>query len=641
MATRIKTVEFAFPSRNTSLAANTRNNFAAITLYLPETTSRTFRSVRMTITARDNVTTATSIGNQLMGIKLGAAAFSDVDPIATSSSNSGESGSYNIERDITSYFTTNFGGGASQTCQVAYRAVGAATINISAKLYITYEYDDSDATHVKTVKIPLDSDTGALTTTLTEIGTNQIPALDSFLPETSKVYRNIWFELYYNEYTVGTANDAQLGMQVDSGTEYLTGLHESALASSLMGVHFWDQGAAPAWSTASAHAFKLRSSTITTASTFNHVGVVLCVSYEFAANSSSIINSLELLLPVISGPYTAAAADAARSALTLLISEPGTIAQVQGGVLMTYKSGGSAVNPVVKLGAGTARTYTDPAVSAMGSYFHTQRCDSGGAGGSAWTLARGFNVLYVDVYTSAGTQPSSFCPILILNYTSGNDGNGGSRHNRTLSFNGVNTQTAVTGGILSPTQTAWLPDSEGWFLNNLGIISRNHNNGTSTQALSLRVEAASGELAGDNFYDTGTWFWPQLNELSAHITTFNLETVAHAFWDRWYNDPDTTRMSLTAARRFCFNSVIHTNLAMEFKVTKHSITKATAGTIAGSAGGTVTIEAYSPRFGKIGSTSRSGNGAYSIPWYDITENVKVYARESGTLLGASDEAVAA
>jgi len=57
VALRTKTIEYAFQSRNgAALAAATRYDFGAITLYIPETTSRTFRSVIVKVFCRDAVT---------------------------------------------------------------------------------------------------------------------------------------------------------------------------------------------------------------------------------------------------------------------------------------------------------------------------------------------------------------------------------------------------------------------------------------------------------------------------------------------------------------------------------------------------------------------------------------------------------
>lgn len=55
----------------------------------------------------------------------------------------------------------------------------------------------------------------------------------------------------------------------------------------------------------------------------------------------------------------------------------------------------------------------------------------------------------------------------------------------------------------------------------------------------------------------------------------------------------------------------------------------------------MTITAHRTASGeKIGETSRTGDGAYTLPWYDNTELVYTVARESGTLLARSDDGYA-
>ena len=78
---RTKSIEYAFPQNVASLATATRYDFGAITIYIPETASRTFRSVIVEVTCMDNVTVAASMTANLIGIKLGAVAFDD-DAIA-------------------------------------------------------------------------------------------------------------------------------------------------------------------------------------------------------------------------------------------------------------------------------------------------------------------------------------------------------------------------------------------------------------------------------------------------------------------------------------------------------------------------------------------------------------------------------
>jgi hypothetical protein len=151
MTIRQKTVEFPFVTNTASLATNTtlgtatRHDFAAITVYLPEATSRTFRSVVVQVTIRDVFTTITDVTAWRIGIKLGAVAFSDTD-VTQTLTNAGDHASFTFHLDVTSYFTSNFGSGASQTSQVgvAFATAAASNVtNITAKLIVTYDYDDS------------------------------------------------------------------------------------------------------------------------------------------------------------------------------------------------------------------------------------------------------------------------------------------------------------------------------------------------------------------------------------------------------------------------------------------------------------------------------------------------------------------
>lgn len=77
-------------------------------------------------------------------------------------------------------------------------------------------------------------------------------------------------------------------------------------------------------------------------------------------------------------------------------------------------------------------------------------------------------------------------------------------------------------------------------------------------------------------------------------------------------------------------------------ITYHTITYSITGTISGSGGGTVNVAAYRTDTGeKIGSTSRSGNGSYTITWYDNTIDVFAEALEDAAHMGRSDDDVAA
>ena len=199
MTIRTKTIEYAFPASEASVAAAGARAFTTLTIYIPETSSRTFRSCFVICYVQDNVTTAASPVSWRIQARLAAIALDTTGDGATVTdtiTNSGEQCSWIFTRDVTSLFTANFGAGTSQTFDVTLTIATSSTINASCKVVITYDYDDSATTRVKTVKIPIESAIGARTTSLVQIGSNQIPNLSTFCPEASKTFRDIFFEIY-------------------------------------------------------------------------------------------------------------------------------------------------------------------------------------------------------------------------------------------------------------------------------------------------------------------------------------------------------------------------------------------------------------------------------------------------------------
>jgi len=143
MTLRTNYIDIPIGHNEAGVAATTRYDFPAVTLIIPESPSRTFRSVEIELTCRGTETVATSVTAWLMGIKLGAVAFNDVT-ITSTIANTGEQQTLLFTRDVTSYFVTNFGTLNEQTCQVGTLITSVPVNNITARLRITYEYDDTE-----------------------------------------------------------------------------------------------------------------------------------------------------------------------------------------------------------------------------------------------------------------------------------------------------------------------------------------------------------------------------------------------------------------------------------------------------------------------------------------------------------------
>jgi hypothetical protein len=215
MATRLKTVHYAFPTL-ASLANNTLTNLTQRTIRLSETGTKTFRSVVAHVTFDDIITaTGGSLTTKTLNLRLGAAGYTSVAN-GNTLTNSGENHSFHLVADYTSHFTTNWSG-TSMTCdfQLQINQSSGTTlgmVNVCVTLEISYEYDDTSTLQVKTVMIPLNAPVGALTTGATTYDT--FPALDTYLPEASKTYRGMYVVVQGNEHRNAGTTDHTMTISV-------------------------------------------------------------------------------------------------------------------------------------------------------------------------------------------------------------------------------------------------------------------------------------------------------------------------------------------------------------------------------------------------------------------------------------------
>jgi len=647
MALRTKTIEYAFPFATGSVASGTARDFTGITVNIPENTSRTFRSVILEVTACDNVTSAASITAVLLGISVSPTARNDAT-VTQTITNSGENQSIIVTRDVTSYFQTNFTS-TSHTVGARLTVTGVTTINCTAKLIITYEYDDTgQTTRIKTVKIPVDGNNGNLTTSLAALGgvSNQIPNLDTFLPEDSKTYRDIFFEINAHNGGTGT-NTRVMTMRYNGSNSLASGAYQAALASD-----YWvrridkivsGQTGAIATNTTNT----VEASTANTDMPFPCLSGVLVVTYEYNhTNSTTILNSLQI--PAIDeagwngGPTSA---DKSRFYRSIFIQEPGPISLVQSGVLASYIDG-AAVSMVFNVGSQSNRTFAHGATVRCGGMHHMRRFDSsaiGGAGTAA--LARGLNDIQIDFYTTgtaSGTLGSNVSALIFLNYTSGKHPDGDGAHSHTTYW--LN-RAYATGGLVERLQysgatTPDIPEND-WYSISIGYEGKILTSGTAVGSLAFcfQTEIQSGEREGAGWLD----FYSSVYSSDPEIGPSLLWARARDDYKRHPRDADTSRLNPETARDYRFDvSQNATTIWQAIKlITYHSITYTVAGNITGSDGGTVYLDLIRTDTGEVVDTkTRTGDGSYSFTWYDDTIDMIVLAYENDTKKGASAQDVA-
>lgn len=660
MALRTKTVEYAFSAAITSVNSGSARNFSSITVYIPENTTRTFKSVWVEFSCLDNGTAA-SLTNYSATLTTNGTGSNKTSNQGIT--NSGENNSFMFTSDHTADFATSFGSSAtSQTVSFSCTVSGPATLNGYAKLIITYEYDDSAATtRLKTVRIPIDGNTGSLTTTLANLGgvASQIPALDTFLPEASKTYRSIFFEWLTHTGTTGTTGStltiAYNGTNVvdtswaSGGTtdtsnkriDNITAIINTTATNSLQA-----------------------SCSVTTGRQSPCLNGILVVTYEYDhSTTTSVLNSL--MIPIMdeagfSGATTTT--DKSRFTRKINVQEPGTITLVQSAVQMSYV-GSAAMTIDTRIGSQTSRTFAHPATMMVGNATHMRRLDADAVGGAGMTLARGFNDFVIDWFSTSktlGSAPSNMSGVLYLNYTSGVHPNGDAVHSHTvkwllipyapkptingsstagwLSTSGEANQITVSNAPVINATNYWLVSagfelncmySQATALTNVGI------------AVLGEIQSSEAEGAGWRPLYTG------LQSSDTETGGFNVMYArSRDDMKRWPLDTDTSRLDIETVRdyRIDTNCVATTTTGSIWQMvcltTWHAMTAAISGTISGSNGGTVNIKAFDDNGILLGTTSRTGDGTYSITWYDDTELVYVVAYEDSTHNGATYPAAA-
>lgn len=634
MATDIKTVEFASPTL-AAVTDNTLTSFTQITIELPESGSKTFRSVVATVSGMGTATATGNITSRQIQCRLGAAGYT-TNTNANLYTGSGEDIFMEHAVDLTSHFTTNWSG-TSMTfdAQVLIdgTATGIAWTNVSLNVSITYEYDDTATTQVKTVWLPLDAPVGAFATTKPGTATATIPDLDVALPEASKVYLNEHIVLIGN---TGAGADATITMQLDSTASHTSGTWEGVSATDMAFRYIWDCSAV--LDETNTMGFYLWGSV----AKFNHVQAYLVITYKFDASAANDI-FVSLRLPSSGGqPGTATGSSTNYLRVFAEVWLPeANITSAEQAYFAYWATPGVTAGLNMRLGTGSFVAYTDTGVMLAGHAAAMIRNDS------AFTLTQGKNIFTADVYNTETTQDlmAAFDGFFIINYTCDKPtgGHGAvSKSRRKWVGAPYNGASAI---VFTPSAMALdIPQSD-YYIQNIGVHCEFYCNSTQGGfAAMIDVERLSSENNGmtwDNICayaaasDFETGIYRTIVDCTPHFEQFPGDLREGFISIR--RPPETARrwrLQLTPQVAFWHSTSIW--------YTYHAQTWTVSGTVAGSAGGTVTLKLHRDETGNlVKSTTRSGNGSYSFTWYNPVEDMYVEAYEDGTHLGRSDTDVAA
>jgi hypothetical protein len=634
MTTRLKTVEFAHPTINGAIVDNTLTTCTQTTVYLPETGTKTFRSVVATVSASISGAAAGNLTTRQLQCRLGAAAYT-AHTNSNVITNSGEDLIVFHSVDLTAHFTANWSG-TSMTfdSQVLFDSVSTVpgASNACVSLSVTYEYDDTSTTQIKTVRIPLNWPVGALAVAKPGAAVATIPNLSTELPESSKVFRSTHVVIQGNAANVANTTSLTITQQLDATAAATSGPFAAVLATDYWFRYMWDCSAV--LNTSASMGWFVWSNV----ARMNHCQAWLVVTYEFDASASTDVYVSVMLPNDFDSPIGGTtSADYQRTTRELFIEEPGSITTKAISFFPHWSQIAAISTLQFRVGTGAFVTYTDAAGTVTGSNGAMVRNDA------ALTLARGRNSLIFDAYRSdvldLGWSLSGFW---IVNYTASKPTQGYGAANHTVlwnlgptTFDGVATQTSKVTAAVAPV----IPETT-YYMTALGVRLEVNANGTafmSSLTCLLEKTAAEGGVQ---------WLvaYKDVVHGDQEAGLFSFYGQIKDFFKRWPGD-NSGRLDIETARRWViYNGPITGQglYCLNLLMTYHTISYAVAGAVTGSAGGTVTLEVHRDATGEIvAATTRVGDGSYSMTWYDNVEPVFVSAREDGTHLGRSEAGTAA
>lgn len=646
MTTRRKTIEYAFQSVSDRLTPNTWRELSEITLYIPES-SVTFKNVLLEWYFRED--SGSLINDQYMAIDLGNTGWDQYNDTTNAITYSSENESFLgvIIRDCTSYFTANWSG-TSMSFKVRIKTPNASNpwwAGIGAKLYITYEYDDTSSTQIKTVRIPIESrnNTLAVENTWYSVGTSQIPQLTSggLLPEANITIRHMHIDILGKDGTNGTSPDSELLARIDTGSaSYLWYLRASF--NTTCPIHcFLD---VTSMDPTSAHDLQVSSNSGSDTNVFNNLGGWLTVTYEFSPDSTtSVLNSVLLPIPNDMHNQDSTSSDKILAEHKFYIPEPGTITLKQSAVVFQINDEG--YDHPINVGSQSPITWDSSYGTGAedgGSITIVHRIDAGGAAGSAGvTLSNGQNSIKFQMYqpTAAIWDAGNWRAFAILNYTSSVADEGPGAHSHPVKYLISPHVNAVYGANRDYTKALDITESN-YLITGAMMEYRSQTSSYDNVELEMLAEYGASEGPGDG--------WALLLKASdVAQNTENQMIVWAGYMDRWFKlypeYPYTDRMDIETSRRYRFATYGPGFGTITAWVNYSSITYDISGTVYGYTGdgSGISVQIYraSDHEHLLNATTSAGGG-YSATWYDGSEQLYAAARQDSSHVGRSDNGVA-
>jgi hypothetical protein len=579
-----------------------------------------------------------------MGIKLGALSFDDYTDTTNAYGYSGTREAFfgtNI-RDVTSYFTSNWTG-TSMTCQVRFKVnntLNPKLGNISATLYISYEYDDTSSTHIKTVRIPIESRNAACTVENTwySVGTNQIPKLtsDGLLPEANVTVRHMSINIFGEEDWNSQPDGINMLARIDSGSASYIWEYRAYTNCPIHAIYD-----VTSMSTTSAHDLQIQSSSGALAKMYSNIGGWLTVTYEFNPDATTrVLNSLILPFKTEHLITSTTSSEAMLTAHDFYIPEPGTITLKQSAIVFQVLE--SYYDFSISCGSQTpilwSGYYNESNIAGQTTII--QRTDAGGAAGTAGiTLSGGENTAIIEIYTNATHTSGYWRAYSILNYESDKADAGVGAHSHSVFY--IISPQAENDWDGPRVYTTSIDITEANYLMIGGMITYKSQASSAVESkIDMLIEYNSGEGNND-----GWAVLYQGTDLSQYTENklINISGSTEGIFAPYPSHPDSNLMDIEESRRWRFDVYRICYGTISAWITYSSATYSISGSIFGYTGdgSGISVKLHRASDDKhILTATTSAGGGYSATWYDGNDNVYAANKQDSTHVGRSNDGIA-
>jgi hypothetical protein len=661
MATRLKTIEYAWETDPTSvMTKEVLYTSPQIIVSIPETGSRTFTSCWMETVVRDKSTLTSGRGDFLRKTSFVAIDNITSSKFAITASNGGfaDTGDHQwviLTENLTSFFTSNFTGSA-HTMSYNFRQSGSGAdfnaTNIATKLYCTYTYDDAvNNVRAKTIRLPMEL-TGSLPTVhlmIPDATHPQIPALDTYLPESNKSIKQVFIQFDGNECNGGTAVDSTVSASLDNEAKELIGTFENAASSAIPMRLIYDVSS---MNTSTTHSLRLSAEG---SNTFALITPTLVVTYTYDhAASTRILN--EAILPFTHPTFAVPAVNKQSYDFPFYIPEPGIIELKQSGLnwYICTTVTGAQISMSIGTGSGIMSRTLAPSILTNGRII--TRFDSGGIGyplTCSVPLTSGFNIIKSSYSATNPQRVPAPTAWYILNYESDKHSNGDGVHNHPvmrLQMTGSR-ETGLTyvRSLIEDNQVDNTLPEDDYYINAFGYWIKAVQNYDAVRTSRKYI----APLATVNDYFNSQSYGPSTIQLSEDGVSTSAAAAESGMTDviqpdqsglmarypgqptssanPWYAtfNPETTRSYMLVDPWYT---------AFSDLITYHSIITNVTGSISGYTGGGsgITVGLHRADTGelvKYGTTIAGGQ--YTMSWYDRSIPMYVEAVQDTTHAGRS------